>query len=145
MKSFTRPSFFRTFDLLLSMSNPGLKKSRWMVEKVTFERERYSFTNARYNIVIEIFTATYTAGRRPWSLMVAKEFWSSGTTDTLRNTRWAKPLQGSRTDILAWFQARETSLGRQLPSMGGRISDSSEKVEDPSPAEDGTPHTGEFV
>jgi hypothetical protein len=130
MKSFARPSFFRAFDLLLSTSNPGLRKSRWSVGKVGCERERYSFASARHEVVIEIFTLTFT-GARSWSLMVAKEYWSSGT-NSIRNTRWAKPLHGNRVDILHWMQAQEASLMRELPGYAGRAGESAEAEDIPS-------------
>ena len=74
MKSFAHPSFFRLFDLLLSLTNPGLKRSHWTHDGVQFERERHSVTGPRHGLAIEIFTLT-RSGRHGWSLMVVKEYW----------------------------------------------------------------------
>lgn len=132
MKSFARPSFFRAFDLFLSTSNPGLKKSRWVVEKVECDRERYSFASARHNVVIEIFTLTHT-GARSWSLMVTKEYWSTGI-NSIRNTRWAKPIYGNRVDILKWAQAQEAILNREFSLARFNQREDSTEVVDASKA-----------
>lgn len=121
MKSFGRPSFFRCFDLMLSMSNPGLKLSRWVVDGVEIERERHSFTGPKHGLAIEICTLT-RPGRRGWTLMVTKEYWWAGEENrALKNLRWAKPVSGQRADILAWMKVQESALDKKLsPSrLGG--------------------------
>jgi len=98
------------FDLLLSSSNPGMKRSRWTHDGVEFERERHSFTSSRHGIVIEIFTLT-RAGRRGWSLMVTKEYWWAGPdAKPFKNLRWARPLGGERSDLMAWLRDQEAAL-----------------------------------
>ena len=114
MRSLARPSFFRMFDLLVSSSNPGMKRSRWTHDGVEFERERHSFTSSRHGIVIEIFTLT-RLGRRGWSLMVTKEYWWAGPDATpFKNLRWARALSGERGDLFAWLRAQEAALERSL-------------------------------
>jgi hypothetical protein len=118
MRSFARPSFFRVFDLLASVSNSGLKLSKWTHDGVDIERERHSFTGPQHGLSIEIFTLT-RAGRRGWTLIVAKEFWWVGNEGRpIKATRWAKPVAGERADIMAWFRAQEAMLDRQL-AVGG--------------------------
>lgn len=113
MKNFTQPSFFRLFDLLLSFTNPGLKRSHWIHDGVEFERERHSTTGPKHGLVIEIFTLTHP-GRRCWSLMVIKEFWWAGEeSKALKNLRWARPVDGQRGDILAWLRAQDARIGAQ--------------------------------
>jgi hypothetical protein len=112
MKSLARPSFFRMFDLMLATTNPGLKLMRWTHDGVELERERHSFTSARHGLIIEIVTLS-RAGRRGWSLMVAKEYWWAGAGGKpFRNTRWARPLSGQRADLMAWLRAQEKLLER---------------------------------
>jgi len=77
MKSFARPSFFRVFDLLISTTNPQLRRTRWTHDGVEFERERHSFSGPKHGLTIETITLT-RAGRRAWSLMVIKEYWWAG-------------------------------------------------------------------
>jgi len=114
MRSLARPSFFRMFDLLLSSSNPGMKRTRWTHDGVEFERERHSFTSSRHAIVIELFTLI-RPGRRGWSLMVTKEYWWAGPdTKPFKNLRWARPLSGERGDLFVWLRAQEAALERSL-------------------------------
>jgi hypothetical protein len=110
MKSLARPSFFRMFDLLLSTVNPGLKLTRWTHDGVNFERERHSFTGPRHSVTIDIFTLT-CGGRRGWSLMVTKEYWWAGAEGkAFKNSRWARPLGGQRSDLFAWLRKQEAAL-----------------------------------
>jgi hypothetical protein len=112
MKNFVRPSFFRVFDLLLSTTNPGLKRSRWTFDGVEFERERHSFTGPNHGLAVDIVTLT-RPGRRGWRLMVTKEYWWAGTeSKPLKNLHWARPTAGQRNDILAWMRAQEAALDR---------------------------------
>jgi hypothetical protein len=100
------------FDLLLATTNPGLKLTRWTHDGVEFERERHSFTSARHGLAIEIITLS-RSGRRAWSLMVIKEYWWAGANGKpFKNTRWARPLSGSRADLMGWLQAQEKLLER---------------------------------
>ncbi len=113
MKSFAHPSFFRLFDLLLSLINPGLKRSHWTHDGVQFERERHSVTGPRHGLAIEIFTLT-RLGRHGWSLMVVKEYWWAGEeSKALKNLRWARPISGQRSDILSWLRAQEAKIGHE--------------------------------
>jgi hypothetical protein len=119
MKSFARPSFFRIFDLLLSTTNPSLKLTRWTHDGVEFERERHSFTGPKHGLTIEIVTLTRT-GRRGWCLMVTKEYWWAGVeSKAFKNLRWARPLSGKRSDLLAWLRGQEAALDRALTTTRG--------------------------
>jgi hypothetical protein len=110
MKSLARPSFFRMFDLLVSTLNPGLKLTRWRHDGVDFERERHSFAGPRHSLTIDVFTLT-RGGRRGWSLMVTKEYWWAGAEGkAFKNSRWARPLGGQRSDLFAWLRKQEAAL-----------------------------------
>jgi hypothetical protein len=56
VKNFAQPSFFRVFDLLVSLTNRGLKRSHWTHDGVEFERERHTAMGPRHGLTIEIFT-----------------------------------------------------------------------------------------
>jgi hypothetical protein len=102
------------FDLLVSSSNPGMKRTRWTHDGVEFERERHSFASSRHGIVIEIFTLT-RGGRHGWSLMVTKEYgWAGPDATPFKNLRGARPLSGERSDLLTWLRAQEADLDRAL-------------------------------
>jgi hypothetical protein len=118
VKNFVQPSFFRLFDLLLALSNPGLKQSHWAHDGVEFERERHSVMGPRHGLAIEIFTLT-RPGRHGWSLMVTKEYWWAGEESrALKNLRWARPINGTRSDILSWLRAQEATIGHQSQQWG---------------------------
>ena len=118
MKSLAHPSFFRLFDLLLSLTNPGLKRSHWTHDGVDFERERHSVMGPKHGLAIEIFTLQHP-GRRGWSLMVTKEYWWAGEeSKALKNLRWARPVSGQRADILSWLRVQEAKIGRESSSSG---------------------------
>lgn len=73
MKNFVSPSFFRLFDLLMSIHNPGLKQSHWTLDGVEYARERHSYSGPTNGFVFEAFTLT-RSGRRGWMLVVVKEY-----------------------------------------------------------------------
>jgi hypothetical protein len=114
MKSLARPSFFRVFDLLQGATNPGLKQSSWTHDGIMWERERHSFTGPKHGQTIEIVTVT-RPGKRGWSVMIVKEYWWVGKeSKPVKAARWAKPIEGQRSDIMNWFRAQEASLDRRL-------------------------------
>jgi hypothetical protein len=128
MKSFVSPSFFRVFDLLLSTTNPGMKRARWTHDGIEFEQDRHSFSGPKHGLTIEIYTLT-RSGRRGWSFMVTKEYWWTGPDKkALKNLRWARPIGGARIDILTWMRTQESLLNRALPRMGSAYRDN-EKTE----------------
>jgi hypothetical protein len=127
MKSLVRPSFFRVFDLLLSTSNPGLKRARWIHDGVEFERERLSFSGPSHGLTVDIVTLTRPS-RGGWKLMVTKEYWWAGPDNKpLKNLHWARPLAGQRNDILAWMRAQEAAFDHSL--AGSRIADTDASAE----------------
>jgi hypothetical protein len=112
MKSFGDPSFFRTFELLIGHSNPGLKQSRWTYEEVEFERERMSRSGPKYGLSVEIYTLS-RAGRHGWCLLVAEEYWwASQETEAIKTVRWARPINGRRVDIIDWLRAQDKNIDR---------------------------------
>lgn len=114
MKTLGQASFFRVFDLLLGVTNPGLKASAWTHDGVAWERERHSFSGPKHGQTIEIVTLT-RAGRRGWSVMIVKEYWWVGKQNkAVKAVRWIKPIDGQRGDIMSWFRAQEALLDRQL-------------------------------
>jgi|SRR5580704_1495680 hypothetical protein len=114
MKSLAHPSFFRVFDLLVGATNPGLKLSSWTRDDIAWERERHSFTGPTHGQAIEVFTAT-RSGRHGWSLMIVKEYWWVGKeSKAVKAVRWAKPIDGRRSDIMDWFRDQEASLDSKL-------------------------------
>lgn len=116
MKSLSDAVFFRVFDHLVDAANPGNKRKSWAFAGAEWRRDRYSISCADYSLVVEAFTVCH-AGRGAWKLMIVKEHWWSEDQDSvIRNNRWARPLHGRRSDILAWFRKQEQEIierGRQ--------------------------------
>jgi hypothetical protein len=136
VKNFAQPSFFRLFDLLVSLTNRGLKRSHWTHDGVEFERERHSVMGPRHGLTIEIFTLR-RAGRRSWSLMVVKEYWWAGEeSKALKNLRWAKPTSGQRADILSWLRAQDAKTGSRSSIEEHNATDVDDG-EERAPVEDG--------
>lgn len=120
MRSLGDPAFFRVFDVLLTLTNPGLKRSRWSHDGVQIERERHSFTGPAHGLAVEIFTLTRPA-RRGWSLMVIKEYWWAGEeSKAVKNLRWARLTGGQRSDLLSWLRTQEDKIGHQLLAQNGQ-------------------------
>jgi hypothetical protein len=112
MKNLSGPSFYRLFDLLASMTNPGLKLAHWKVDGVDWERQRHSFTGPSHGFGVEIFTLR-RPGARGWVLMVIKEYWWAGEENkALKSLHWSRPLRGRRGDVIAWFRVQEAALER---------------------------------
>ena len=121
MKSLATPSFFRTFDLLVGASNPGLKLTHWTYDGVEWVRDRYSVTGRNHGFVIEIITLT-RSGRRGWCLLVAKEHWWAGSRiEAIKSTQWSRAVNGQRKDILEWFRKHEKALDRGTQVLGSDL------------------------
>jgi hypothetical protein len=119
MKNFTGASFFRTFDLLIGVTNPGAKLTHWVVEGVDCERERHSFAGANYGFAIEVFRLTRSA-RRGWGILVVREFWwRAQASDPLKRVQWARPTEGRRNNILGWSASRKAGSADRRPVLRG--------------------------
>jgi hypothetical protein len=112
MKTLSSPSFFRTFDLLVGTSNPGLKADQWTVDDVRFTREKHSFSGGTHCFVMEIFFLT-RPGRHGWEFMVAKEhWWSDGHKRIIKTLRWSQRTGGEAKNLMTWLRAQEAALQR---------------------------------
>jgi hypothetical protein len=112
MKSFVSASFFLLFEQVVRRANPDLALDRWTDCGAEWERVRHNFTGPTYSYALEVFTASHT-GKNAWKLIVAKEQWWSGRArDVIKMQQWARPLEGKRATILAWFAARQRELGK---------------------------------
>jgi len=115
MKTLSGSSFFRTFDLLIGTSNPGLKLDAWEVAGVQFERGRHSYGSHSYSFAVDVFVLT-RPGKRGWQLLVAKQYWwDGGRKRAIKTQAWSQPLVGSQREIMAWFREREQMLERRAP------------------------------
>jgi hypothetical protein len=110
MKTLSSPSFYRVFDLIVSTTNPGLKRAHWKVDEVDCERQRHSFMGPSLGFGIEIFTFT-RLGAHGWALMVTKEYWWAGEEHrAIKSLHWSRALRGRRADVIAWFRMQRAAL-----------------------------------
>lgn len=113
MKNFASPSFFHTFDLILSRTNPGQERACWSVDGVAWQRERHSFAGPDYKVALEVFILA-RPGRDGWRLMVVREFWWADTQKGAAKTmRWARPLGDRTGNAIAWFRRQQDALERE--------------------------------
>lgn len=112
MKTLSGSSFFRLFDMLITIGNPGLKLDRWKIGDAQVERERHSFSGRTHCFAIDVYMLTHE-GRKGWKLMIAKEHWWDGNhKHAIRTQAWARLIEGSRRDAMAWLRSKETDLQR---------------------------------
>lgn len=110
MKALTDASFFRAFDRLVAVGNPGLKLNQWTLADTQWQRERHSFSGQGHSFAVEVFTIR-KATRAAWTLLLVKEhWWTAAHGDVLKNVQWARPISGRGAEMLAWFRERERSL-----------------------------------
>jgi len=112
MKSFVSASFFLLFEQVVRDANPDLALDVWSDHGVEWERARHNLTGPIYSYALEVFTANHD-GKDSWKLIVAKEQWWGGRErDVIKMQQWARPLQGKRASIMAWFAARMRELDK---------------------------------
>ena len=110
MKSFADNSFFLLFEEILRRDKPKDTPGRWAVAGVKWHYERHSYESADYGFVVETYEAENTS-KDGWALLVVKEHWWAGRhSNTVRSARWAKPLKGNRTAIMAWLKTRQREI-----------------------------------
>ena len=113
MKSLSSASFFRTFDLLVGVSNPGLKQDRWKIEDVYCARERHGFSGGTHCFAIEIFFLS-RPGRHGWEFMVVKQnWWKAGQTQLVKSFRWSHRTSGDSKGIMNWMRSQEKAVLHQ--------------------------------
>ena len=115
MRRFGNSSFFRTFDYVVGLANPGLKLDRFVIDGITWTRERHSFAGQAYGFALDVFTGV-CPGASGWTVTVVKEYWrGGGRSKSTKNIQWAAVHLGRKSDVMAWLTAQENILShRQL-------------------------------
>lgn len=104
--------FFNLFALLASAGNPS-RKDQWQSDDVIWTHERSSHRTVSHSFQIDLHVLHHK-GRRPWTLMVAREtWWEGGAREPFRDGRWVHLSDGARADVIKWFSAREAALERK--------------------------------
>jgi hypothetical protein len=101
--------FFNLFALLASISNPA-RADQWQFADVTWAHERSSHRAASHSFQIDLHVLRHK-GRRPWTLLVAREtWWEGGAREPFRDGRWVHLSDGARADVIKWFSFQEAAL-----------------------------------
>jgi hypothetical protein len=107
MKRLGDLSFFYFFDRMLSVSDPDFSLDRWVVDGVTWTRERHSFAGQTHSFTTEVFTGS-CPGHQGWTLLVVKEHWWKGNQE--RSQRWVLLTSGRRAEVMAWLKKQEKNF-----------------------------------
>jgi hypothetical protein len=102
-------SFFRIVDCLLDPGTTRALKTSWSIDGVEWRRERHSYAGASHGFTVEVTTGRKREGA-PWTLIVVKEYWRSGTGEELKSHQWAHIEDGRRADVVAWLERHERRL-----------------------------------
>lgn len=110
MKSFADTSFFLLVEQIIREDRPKDGPSSWSAHGVKWEYSRHVSELRSYGYTMEIYELAAT-GRSPWALLFVKEHWWAGRHGAdIRAAQWAKPLQGERRAIMAWFKDRQKKV-----------------------------------
>lgn len=103
-------AFFRLFDRLIGSSNPDQKLERFVVDGVTWMRERHNFGGNAYRFSLEVFIVSCPSPRG-WTMTAIKEYWWKPDHRLARSSQWIVMAAGSKADATAWFRRQEGRLG----------------------------------
>ena len=88
MRKIGDASFFRIVDRLLEAGTTRVPKTAWSIEGVEWQRERHSYAGAGHGFTVEVTTGR-RSGTAPWTMLVVKEYWRSGSGEELKSHQWA--------------------------------------------------------
>lgn len=114
MRSLGDPAFFRVFDAMVADARPqsATRRPTWSHAGIDWAFERLSRQGVDVSFAIETYILRGGA-RTSWRMIVAREYWWAGD-EALRESRWAKMLDGPRVDAMEWLRAQE----RQMRAAG---------------------------
>ena len=109
MRKIGDASFFRIVDRLLVAGATRAPAVRWSIDGVDWRRERHGYAGAGHGFTVEVTTGT-KAGSAAWTLVVVKEYWRSGTGESIKALQWAHIDSGNRADVVDWLERQERKL-----------------------------------
>lgn len=110
MKRLGDTSFFLLFDRLMANVNPGLKLDHFVVDGVTWARERHNFAGNTYGFSLEVFTGS-CLGTPGWTMTAVKEYWwKSDHRSLAKSAQWIILNSGNKSDAAAWFRRQQARL-----------------------------------
>jgi hypothetical protein len=87
----------------------GLPPNAWSIDGVDWQRERHSYAGASHGFTVEVTTGR-RSGAAPWTMLVVKEYWRSGSGEEMKSHQWAHIETGRRADVVDWLERQERRL-----------------------------------
>jgi hypothetical protein len=114
MRGVNDPNFFNAWQILHRETCPSPTHSLWHAGDVEWRKDRHSFFGSLYAVSNEVHTLRRSAPNGGWVLMVVIENWWDGRRESIKTTTWARAIEGSAKDIIAWMRARERNGARAV-------------------------------
>jgi hypothetical protein len=108
MRGVNDRNFFNYWQVLYRATCPNPNQTHWRVGDVDWRKERHSYSGADYAVTLEVHHLR-RAGRdgTSWALMVAMEHWWDENGESLKDTSWARVIEGNPRTIIGWLLRQE--------------------------------------
>jgi len=108
MRGVNDRSFFNAWHILERATCPSAAHTAWNVGDVAWQKERHSFSGGSYAISLDVHLLRRAArGANAWQLMVVIEYWWDSEREVIRNSTWARVLNGNPKAVLSWLRQQE--------------------------------------
>jgi hypothetical protein len=118
MRGVNDRNFFNYWQILYRATCANPNQTHWRVGDVDWRKERHSFSGPDYAVILEVHCLRYVArDSGSWTLMVAVEHWWDGNGESLKDTIWARVINGNPRTIVGWLQRHEklrAAIGNQV-------------------------------
>ena len=101
--------FFNLFARLITFTNNNRDCDEWQVDGVFWKRERLQcWGPTSFQIEVHRLSRRTKPG---WTFLFIREtWWAANRKKAIRDVRWTHIEDGSRSNILRWFQERQKRL-----------------------------------
>lgn len=108
MRGVNDRNFFNYWQILYRATCPSPSQTHWRVGDVDWRKERHSFSGVDYAVTLEVHHLRRVArDSESWTLMVAMEHWWDGNGESLKDTSWARVINGNPRTIVSWLHRQE--------------------------------------
>jgi hypothetical protein len=112
MRGVNDPNFFNAWRILYRETCPSATHSLWHAGDVEWRKDRHNFFGSLYAVSNEVHTLRRSAPNGGWVLMVVIENWWDGRRESIKTTTWARTIEGTAKDVVAWMRERERNGAR---------------------------------
>jgi len=108
MRGVNDRNFFNYWQILYRAACPNPNQTHWRVGDVDWRKERHSYSGVDYAVTLEVHHLRRLArDGTGWALMVAMEHWWDENGESLKDTIWARVIDGNPRAIIGWLQRQE--------------------------------------